>query len=71
MDDDGRLAELVRNAARVRFGERGPASQRVASEARSSLADRPRLIAIGSSTGGVEALQVLLGAFPVDCPPTV
>ncbi|WP_408591297.1 chemotaxis-specific protein-glutamate methyltransferase CheB [Novosphingobium sp.] len=70
-DDGGRLAELVRNAARVSFGVRGPTSQRVASEARSSLIERPRLIAIGSSTGGVEALQVLLGGFPEDCPPTL
>jgi two-component system chemotaxis response regulator CheB len=29
------------------------------------------LIAIGASTGGVEALQVLLSGFPADCPPTV
>jgi two-component system chemotaxis response regulator CheB len=30
-----------------------------------------QLIAIGSSTGGVEALQVLLRGFPEDCPPTL
>jgi two-component system chemotaxis response regulator CheB len=36
----------------------------VASQARLSIVDRPRLIAIGSSTGGVEALQTLLGDFP-------
>jgi len=30
-----------------------------------------RLIAIGASTGGVEALICLLGAFPEKCPPTV
>jgi len=29
------------------------------------------VIAIGSSTGGVEALQILLGQFPEDCPPTL
>ncbi|HET9510388.1 MAG TPA: chemotaxis response regulator protein-glutamate methylesterase [Sphingomonas sp.] len=29
------------------------------------------LIAIGASTGGVETLIALLGAFPVNCPPTV
>lgn len=30
-----------------------------------------RLIAIGASTGGVEALITLIGAFPQQCPPTV
>lgn len=31
----------------------------------------PDLIAIGASTGGVEALHTLLASFPEDCPPTV
>lgn len=30
-----------------------------------------RIVAIGSSTGGVEALTTLLGSFPSNCPPTV
>jgi len=30
-----------------------------------------RIIAIGSSTGGVEALITILSRFPVNCPPTV
>ncbi len=30
-----------------------------------------RLIAIGASTGGVEALIAMLGSFPQHCPPTV
>lgn len=71
MEDMGRLASLIRQAARVQFNDRAPASKRVASEARSSLRERPRVIGIGSSTGGVEALQVLLGGFPLDCPPTL
>lgn len=29
------------------------------------------IIAIGSSTGGVEALSKVLGSFPANCPPTV
>ncbi len=70
-DDGGMLAGLIREASRVRFGERGPAPQRVASDLRTSLKERPRLIAVGSSTGGVEALQILLGGFPADCPPTL
>ncbi len=70
-DDDGLLASLIREAAKVRFGQRIPATQRVAGEARTLLADRPRVIAVGSSTGGVEALQILLGQFPENCPPTL
>ncbi|WP_018076001.1 protein-glutamate methylesterase/protein-glutamine glutaminase [Novosphingobium nitrogenifigens] len=70
-EDSGRLAGLIRQAARVRFTERAPTSHRVASEARTSLHERPRVIAIGSSTGGVEALQILLGGFPENCPPTM
>jgi len=30
-----------------------------------------RLVAIGSSTGGIEALSLILKAYPEDCPPTV
>lgn len=30
-----------------------------------------KLVAIGSSTGGIEALSQILSAFPVNCPPTV
>ena len=30
-----------------------------------------RIIVIGASTGGVEALYTLLSAFPGDCPPTI
>ena len=70
-DDGGLLAGLIREAARVRFGERAGQARQVASETRQTLADRPRLIAIGSSTGGVEALQILLGEFPANCPPTL
>ncbi|WP_353226629.1 chemotaxis response regulator protein-glutamate methylesterase [Novosphingobium sp.] len=78
-DDAGLLASLIREAAKVRFGERGPplhhplhhSAQRMATEARTVLIDRPRVIAVGSSTGGVEALQILLGEFPENCPPTL
>ena len=70
-DDGGMLAGLIREAAKVRFGERAPPVPRVSSEPRVTPVERPRLIAIGSSTGGVEALQTLLGGFPADCPPTL
>ncbi len=76
-DDQGKLADLIRDASKVRFVTRPappppPAPPRTSTAPRSpALVERPRLIAVGSSTGGVEALQVLLGGFPVDCPPTV
>ena len=75
-DDNGRLADLIREASKVRFVTRTLAPP--STPPRTSTAprnpgtfERPRLIAIGSSTGGVEALQVLLGSFPADCPPTL
>lgn len=71
LDDAGRLAQMIREAAKVQFSTRAPQALRVANEARGLLADRPALIAIGSSTGGVEALQTVLAGFPVDCPPTM
>ena len=71
LDDGGRLAAMIRQAARVRFGTRAATTQRMTTEARSTLGEKPRLIAVGSSTGGVEALQVLLSGFPEDCPPTL
>lgn len=66
-DFDG-LAEKIKAAARARVRALTP---------RSAVAPlqnyRPgsKLLAIGSSTGGVEALHTLLSAFPVNCPPTV
>lgn len=63
------LAEMVKAAARSRPRQRrAPARER-------PLADyRPRpgsMIAIGASTGGVEALIELLSGFPALCPPTL
>jgi two-component system chemotaxis response regulator CheB len=34
-------------------------------------ANEPELIAIGASTGGIEAITRVLSEFPADCPPTV
>jgi two-component system chemotaxis response regulator CheB len=71
LDDNGRLANLVRQAAQVRFNNRWPTQQIVCSATRKPQQSLSSLIAIGSSTGGVEALQVLLTCFPEDCPPTI
>jgi two-component system chemotaxis response regulator CheB len=71
LEDDGRLANLIRQAAQVRFNNRWPVSPSVAARSKKAGSGNVSMIAIGSSTGGVEALQVLLKDFPVDCPPTV
>jgi two-component system chemotaxis response regulator CheB len=70
MTDGGKLADMVREAARVTIRRRAPELARMAAPVKAANRET-RLIAIGSSTGGVEALQVLLGHFPEDCPPTL
>lgn len=72
--DAGRLAALVRSAAGARLRERG--ASRAAplpclAGSKTARGMRPALIAVGASTGGVEAIQQLLRDFPADCPPTV
>ena len=74
-DDGGDLAARVRQASQMTMHPR-PADivrAHIAPQARPAHAGRAstRLIVIGSSTGGVEALQVLLSKFPHDCPPTM
>ncbi|MBC2661103.1 chemotaxis response regulator protein-glutamate methylesterase [Novosphingobium flavum] len=76
---DGRLADMIREAAQVRFQRPAVAQRPVAPPPPpvSNITTMPRrsgppsLVAIGSSTGGVEALHAVLSAFPADCPPTV
>ncbi len=63
------LAAKVKSAARSRVrpaGERGPSPTPQA-----SFQPNGRIVAIGSSTGGVEALMTVLSAYPANCPPTV
>jgi two-component system chemotaxis response regulator CheB len=69
-DDKGALARMVRDAARVRLRHKA-APAPIAPLRKATRGNDVRLIAIGSSTGGVEALQVLLGSFPEDCPPAM
>lgn len=71
LDDHGTLAQLVREAAQVRFGPDWPVPDAVGERVQVCARGTTRLIAIGSSTGGVEALRMVLPAFPDDCPPTV
>jgi len=63
-----RLVETVKAAARSRV--RGPAERRSAGP-RADYRGNGSVVAIGASTGGVEALLSVLGEFPKECPPTV
>lgn len=71
LNDKGKLACLVREAAQVRFSTRRRVAPAVAARTSRSARSNLAMIAIGSSTGGVEALQTLLKDFPANCPPTV
>jgi two-component system chemotaxis response regulator CheB len=63
------LAETVKAAAGARVGSRP--SDIASKPAPARGAPNGRLVAIGASTGGVEALVAILSRYPVDCSPTV
>lgn len=66
------FAELtikVKTAARSRVRQRGPSGIEAPRQGYRAGADH--ILAMGASTGGVEALMTLLSAFPADCPATV
>lgn len=65
------LAEKVKAAARSRsrLGRVTPRATSAATD--SGYVPDGRVVAIGASTGGVEALITVLSAFPANCPPTV
>jgi two-component system chemotaxis response regulator CheB len=62
------LAEKVKAAAAAK---RFPALQRSSPLSFVGFVPDGRIIAIGSSTGGVEALVEILSHFPANCPPTL
>lgn len=73
---DGDLANAFPNLVRkVKLAARSPISKRRSIQATPQVSSdfRPgnKIIAIGSSTGGVEALGEVLKEFPHNCPPTV
>ena len=64
------VREKVRAAAMVR--RRGPAPKPVPSATlKTAAGPAGSVIAIGASTGGVEAIRIVLAALPRDCPPIV
>ncbi len=64
------LAEKVKSAARARVRPYGGRAPPVAREQNYSPTS-DLILAMGSSTGGVEALMTILANFPDTCPPTV
>ena len=68
------LPQKVKQAAAMDFRFRSmskPAANVAGKSVVASNAKLPSLIALGASTGGVEALISILRCFPEDCPPTV
>ena len=63
------LTMKVKTAARSRVRARVPSEPPRPRVDYRAAADH--VLAIGASTGGVEALLTILSAFPADCPPTV
>lgn len=64
------LAEKVKAAARSGLRRSAPAAAAAVTPASGYRVGR-KVVAIGSSTGGVEALITVLQKFPKNCPPTV
>jgi two-component system chemotaxis response regulator CheB len=64
------IANKVKSAARARVRASKPRAPPRAQAARDYLPS-DKIVAIGSSTGGVEALITVLSAFPENCPPIV
>lgn len=68
--DNGRLVSLVKQAATRRVRSRArPSAAKTTAAPYVPRADA--LIAIGASTGGVEALVQMLAEWPANCPPTL
>jgi two-component system chemotaxis response regulator CheB len=66
------LADAVRGAAHCRVRPLPPRPQPpVGGAALPAYRSNGRIVGIGSSTGGVEALFSVLSAYPKDCPPTI
>ena len=66
------LAEKIRAASRVKVFKRQAPTAKTSSTARMSgsalTQTTNKIVAIGSSTGGTEALSVILSQMPPDCP---
>ncbi len=57
--------------ARARFADRDKSAGQMALPVVDDYSSDGRLVAIGASTGGVEAISAILSEFPENCPPTL
>lgn len=67
----GELQAKVKAAARTRIATRAAMAPAPVRKAVRSVRANGKIIAIGASTGGVEALKAVLMSLPPDCPPIV
>ena len=66
------LQQKVKAAAQVACGVRRAGAGRRVRRGGSAVGARPdKIVFVGASTGGVEALKALLMGLPPDCPPTL
>jgi len=63
------LVAIVKTAARARVGQKRVDNKRPLPTRHGAWTGK--IVAIGASTGGVDALETVLSRFPADCPPTV
>jgi two-component system chemotaxis response regulator CheB len=71
LDLAGELQNKVKAAASVRVGARRVAAPPLAPRQPRVSRSTGKFVFIGASTGGVEALKVVLMGLPADCPPTL
>lgn len=72
-DDPAQVLAQIRSVLRGPRNRRAPAAPPPVQAAPGGATTRrgvQRIVLIGSSTGGVEALMTVLSGFPADCPPT-
>lgn len=67
----GELQTKVKAAARTRIGARRAASAPAQPRRERLNRSTGKIVAVGASTGGVEALKTLLMGLPPDCPPII
>ena len=63
------LVSMVKTAARARVSQNAAVNPNLAPARHGAWTGK--IVAIGASTGGVDALETVLSRFPTDCPPTV
>ena len=69
LEAETQLARLVRDAAGTRVRAFTPTRPAPGALPRAAPGRGVSLVAIGASTGGTQALEVVIAALPADCPP--